>query len=39
LDEARPGKEEIEEMLRPRRTLEVTEAPIHFVPGGMGPSW
>lgn len=39
LGEARPTAEEIEEILRPRRNAEVTEVPMHFVPGGGAPSW
>jgi len=39
LGEARPTAEEIEEILRPRRNVEVTEVPMHFVPGGGAPSW
>jgi TorA maturation chaperone TorD len=39
LGEARLTSEAIEEQLSSRRILEVKEVPIHFVPGGAGPSW
>lgn len=48
LGEARPSAEETEAMRRPQRDAEVMEvaevtkvtaAPLHFVPGGAGPSW
>lgn len=39
LGEARPTPEEIEEIARLRRNADAPEAPLHFVPGGAGPSW
>jgi putative dimethyl sulfoxide reductase chaperone len=39
LGEARLTAEAIEEQLSSRRIAEVKEVPIHFVPGGAGPSW
>ncbi len=39
LGEARLTAKEIEERLSSQRIVEVKEVPIHFVPGGAGPSW
>jgi TorA maturation chaperone TorD len=39
LGEARPSPAEIEERLHSQRRVEIHEAPIHFMPGGAGPSW
>jgi hypothetical protein len=39
LDEPRPSKEEIEDVLRPKHLDEVKSVPIQFMPGIGGPSW
>ena len=39
LGEARLTPEDIEESLSLQRKMEIKEVPIHFVPGGAGPSW
>lgn len=39
LGEERLTSEEIEARLSSQRVVEVKEVPIHFMPGGAGPSW
>ena len=39
LGEARPGKEEVDAMLRPHNPDELKSEPIRFMPGVGGPSW
>lgn len=39
LGEPRLTAKQIEEHLNSQRILEVKEVPIHFIPGGAGPSW
>lgn len=39
LGEPRASPAEIEERLHSQRRVEIHEAPIHFAPGGAGPSW
>jgi TorA maturation chaperone TorD len=39
LGEARLTPEDIAESLSLQRKMEIKEVPIHFVPGGAGPSW